>query len=200
MKTIVKSFVLIVVTVSSLLTACVSKYNLAASKTRVKELNKDNVATHNEQNKKLAHLSTSSKTIRQQEHFTPLPPFKVDSVFKAHYRYATEILWATYKPQTHSEANCLHEYQVHFLLQGKKESVVYTEDGKMIEVRSEILPYQLPEIVYEAIKNKYAEEQIVGAYAITNIYSDGSYVAVLKSKTQSTAKELIVSEKGLVVK
>jgi hypothetical protein len=39
----------------------------------------------------------------------------------------------------------------------------YAENGKLVEARSAILPDQLPENVYEAIKKEYPEDQIVAA-------------------------------------
>lgn len=205
MKTIVKYLVFVSIVTNSIFTACVSKRQIAVSNARIESLKQDSIRTHQVLAHKLKnadkkHVTSSPKSTSRLEHFTPLPPSKVDSVFRAHYREATNVIWANYQPNNHLEAHGTHEYQVHFELHEKKESVVYSDEGKMIEVRSEILPDQLPDIVYKAIKSKYADEQIVEAYAYTSIYSDGTYVAVLKSNSQAMLHEQIVSEKGLIVK
>lgn len=215
MKTIAKYLAIIILTSGTMMTACVSKKKMKASAARIEQLKKDSIATHHKLDTKLATITKKQevhekhvvkqetdmpKTVRNPEHFTPLPPSAVDSVFKISYPDAKEIVWTNEIVHNHSEASIEKAYKASFLVQEKRQTVVYAENGKWVEARSEILPDQLPEIVYEAIKKQFPDEQIVAATTYKSTRTNGSYTAVVKSKLHDVEKILIVAENGAIVK
>lgn len=221
MKTIAKYIAISIISTGTLFTACVSNKQMKASAAHIEQLKKDSIATHQKLDAKMAvvtekqktqvvhelreahavkHETHVSTTPTKPEHFTPLPPSGVESAFKLSYPDARETVWTN--EILHSQPDTLVEkaYKASFLVQAKRHTVVYAENGKMIEARSEILPEQLPENVYEAIKKQFPEEQIVSASTYKSSRTNGSYTAVVKSKLHAVEQILIVAENGTIVK
>jgi len=210
MKTIAKYLAIMIITSGTMFTSCVSKKKMRASVAHIEQLQKDSIATHYKLNAKMAiaekkqevheihvmkHETHVSKIPTNPERFTPLPPSQVASVFETSYPDANEIVWTN--EMSH---NTDKVYKASFLLRQKRETVVYDENGKLVETRSEILPDQLPENVYEAIKKQYPDEQIVAATTYKNARSNGSYTAAVKSRLHANERILILAENGTIVK
>ena len=196
-------------------TACVSKKKMQASASHIERLKKDSIATHYKLDAKMATIAKNqevheanvvipetqvSKTVSKPEHFTPLPPSAIDSIFKISYPVAKEIVWTKEILHNLSQTNIQKTYIATFLLHKKRHTVAYAENGNLVETKSEILPDQLPENVYKAIKKQFPKEQIVAATTYKSIKCNGSYTAVLKSKLYTEEKILIVAENGTIVK
>lgn len=224
MKTIAKYLAIIVVTSSTMFTACVSKKKMKASAAHIEQLKKDSIATHRKLDAKMAavakkqevnqahvanpateahvakHETHVSTVLTKPEHISPLPTSEVESAFKLSYPDAHNIVWTNEVLHSHPDTLAEKAFKASFLTHEKHHTVVYAENGKLVEARSEILPEQLPENVYEAIKKQFPEEQIVSASTFKSSRSDGSYTAVVKSKLHEVEKNLIIAENGTIVK
>ncbi len=228
MKTIVNYIATIIIISSTMYTACVSKKKMQASAAHIERLKNDSIATHHKLDAKMAaatkkqevrevhekqevgevhekHVEVTNETYIpttpiKPEHLAPLPPSGVESAFKASYPDASEIVWTNEMLHSHPDVNVEKAYKASFLVQQKRQTVVYAENGKLVEARSEILPDQLPENVYEAIKKEYPEDQIVAATTYKSTRTNGSYTALVKSKLHDVEKILIVEENGTIVK
>ena len=123
--------------------------------------------------------------------FSPLLVFSPD---------ASGIVWTNEVLHSHPDTLVEKAYKASFMVHEKRHTVIYAENAKLVEARSAILPDQLPENVYEAIKKEYPEDQIVSASTYKSTRTNGSYTAVVKSKLHDVEKKLIVAENGTIVK
>lgn len=216
MKNILHSLAFIVLSASFFFTSCASKRKAstkASAKTNTKAEQKSKTSEmkpaiiNTEIVKVETHTTTKTKVTKTEathvspEHITiatPLPPEKVSDVFKKSYPFASEITWtntmASSKPDQQT-----HDYKANFLLKEEKNTVIYAENGDLIESRAQILPDQLPQNVYTAIKNKYADAEIVSATTYKSTKVKGSYTAIVKSQAFATLTEVILTDTGVFV-
>jgi hypothetical protein len=83
----------------------------------------------------------------------------------------------------------------------KKGIVIYDSEGKIVEERHQTLIAQLPQPVYNAIKESYPECKIVEAYTYKNTSKEGSYYVVIKNITDLKKEQivLLITEDGTFV-
>jgi len=130
-----------------------------------------------------------------QKTLMPLPPQSVAAIFKKEYPYAAAIIWDDILPNGKNGKL----YLANFFLGDNKNSAIYNEKGIEVEKRSTILPDQLPQNVYDAIKNKYSDAQILSATTLRSTRTKGEYTAVVKSEAFATESEFILTDKGMFV-
>lgn len=123
---------------------------------------------------------------------TPTPPLAVAAIFKKEYPTASSTIWNDVVPESKNGKR----YLVSFLLGTNRNSAIFTENGTELERRSEILPVQLPQTVYNAIKNKYKDAEIISAATFHSTLSKGNYAAKVKSVEFAVISEFILTEKG----
>jgi hypothetical protein len=210
----------------TLFTACGSNKKLQASKAQVEQLKKDSIETHrklenekkktskvriekskqetvqtplpvNDNNTNPVVKKKSTSPIATSEVSKPLPPKVVANIFKTKYPTATEVIWTRRMPIVNVKNKNTRDYKAHFVIENKNNSVIYTENGTLIETREQILPDQLPPNIYAAIKSKYPDSNIVSAATIKNSKIQGSFIAVIKMQTEE--KELMLLENGTFV-
>lgn len=193
MKTIVIS-ILAAFLSSAMLTSCGSNKKMQASKAPVKNPKPDSIEIIREPSK----TASTPKTI-DKEAATPLPPNYIEDKFSGEHKLATNISWAK-EPVTNESGNPNH-YQAAYEENGKKNWVTYTESGIVVEERHEILTDQLPQNIYNSIKEKYPDFKIISAATYKHLKQDGSYAVVIRPATGAEQKELelIVRENGTFV-
>jgi len=123
---------------------------------------------------------------------SPAPPEKVAAIFKKEYPTASTSIWNQVVP----EGKDGKLYLVSFLIGANRNSAIFNENGIEIERRSEILPVQLPQTIYDAIKNKYKDAEIISATTFYSTVSKGNYAAKVKSEAFAIVSEFVITEKG----
>ena len=119
--------------------------------------------------------------------FVALPPSNVEKTFKNDYPNAADIFWAK-----ENETN--PNYKVTFSLAEKNNLLRYSENGTIIETRSEILPEQLPPNVLKSIMAKYPDAKILYVYTYKSTSSEGAYIVFIQ--TEGKEKEILLLENG----
>lgn len=144
---------------------------------------------------KVVTETTSVTTETPEKVFTPTPPTppeKVAAIFKKEYPAATTSIWNQMVP----EGKNGKMYLVSFLLGSNRNSAIFNENGIEIERRSEILPDQLPQTIYDAIKSKYKDAEIISATTFHSTLLKGNYAAKVKSESFAIVSEFILTDKG----
>ncbi|MGN6645617.1 MAG: hypothetical protein ACTHJT_03720 [Cytophaga sp.] len=122
-----------------------------------------------------------------------LPPASVEETFKREHMNAREASWA--KQDITENSN----YIVVYTEDNKRNSIIYSKGGSVVEERHQINIDQLPQNVYNSIKAKYPNYDIVSAATYKHTMKEGSYVAVVKplaNQTDMKEIELIIKEDG----
>jgi len=132
------------------------------------------------------------KTEKVATPITPTPPQTVASIFKKEYPNASATVWN----DVVTEGKNGKMYLVSFLLNNNRNSAIFNEKGVEVERRSEILPVQLPQNIYDAIKHKYKDAEIISASTFHSTLSKGNYAAKVKSEEFAIVSEFILNEKG----
>ena len=122
----------------------------------------------------------------------PAPPQVVMSNFNKEYPTANASVWNDMV----TDGKNGKMYLVSFLLGSNRNSAIFNDKGFEIERRSEILPVQLPHTIYDAIKNKYKDAEIISASTFHSTVSRGQYAAKVKSESYAIVSEFILTEKG----
>lgn len=130
----------------------------------------------------------------------PFPPAIVSSVFGESYPTIKKVLWTKETSATKPEGIKIQDYKANFLIEENSHSVVYSQDGELMETRVQILPAQLPQGIHTAIKNKYADAYVVSAQTFKHSKREGSYAVIIGSKSFLKDIELILMENGTIVK
>ncbi len=130
----------------------------------------------------------------------PFPPVMVSANFKSVYPAIKQVQWAKTKPALNAATTDPEHYQANFAIADNAWSVLYTENGEVVETRTEILPSQMPLDVHLAIQQKYPNAEVISAATFKHVGHKGSYVAHLKSPTDSNPIEVILTEAGEFVK
>ena len=123
---------------------------------------------------------------------TSKPLESVAANFNKEYPSATTAIWNEVVPEGQNGKL----YLVSFMLDKTRNSAIYTEKGIEVERRSEILPAQLPQTIYDAIKNKYKDAEIISATTFHSTVSKGNYAAKVKSEAFAITSDFILTEKG----
>ncbi len=203
MKTTLYSLALLMLVTCALFTACGPSKKLQFSKAQVKQLKKDSIETRhkldekNTANKDKTKTSKSTLATFDTKAYKPLPPIVVENSFKSKYASATEVVWTKKMPLVKVKNKDTRYYKADFLMEKNTNSVVYSENGELIEVRAQILADQLPPNIHDAITKKYPNATIVSATTFKNTKINGSYTAIIKA--QSEEKEVILMENGTFV-
>ncbi len=168
--------------------------------------------TANVENNKTAETKTKTPPVKEKTvvkktevkktevAYTPLPPTTIENNFKSKYPTATGAVWTKEVPLIKVENKNARDYKVNFSLDNNNNTVIYSENGDLIESRTQISPDQLPPNVMNAIKKKYPEAHIVSASTFKNSKINGSYSAIIKPQAQAAAeKEVILMENGTFV-
>jgi hypothetical protein len=230
MKIILNSVVFFVLIVFTFSTACVPNKKLRASQNRVAQLTQDSVDTHRKLDEKAALLEEKNKEVfavsnvlpeekkelvvskalpeekkaraaaitPHVELVAPFPPAIVASVFNINYPTIKDVLWT--KETTTVKPEKAKDYKANFSIEHDHYSVVYSQDGELMETRVKILPAQLPQGIHTAIKNKYADAYVVSAETFKHSKREGSYAVMIGSKSFLKDIELILMENGEIVK
>ena len=132
------------------------------------------------------------------EVYEALPPLIIEKAFKSDYPSAKNVVWTIEKPTLTLEHN--RTYKANFAMAETKIWAVYGRNGVIIETEEQILPEQLPAVIYDAIKSKYPEVYIVSASLIKSHKVKGSYAAVIRPYVMADRTEIILSENGTFVR
>jgi hypothetical protein len=208
MKSVSHFLGLLILVACALSTSCVSNKKMKAATAHIEQLKKDSIATHhklNEKNVVVVKNKTSVDTaqkvaiIPKTDIVQPFPPIAVANVFNTDYPSASEVIWTKEMPLLKKENINTRDYRVTFVFEKNKKSVIYSEKGKVIETKEQILPDQLPPNIYSAIKKKYPDFIIVSASTLKSLKINGSYTVVISNSTRTDEKELILMENGTFV-
>ena len=208
MKSVSHFLGLLILVACALSTSCVSNKKMKAATAHIEQLKKDSIATHhklNEKNAVVVKNKVSVDTVQKvavvpkNDAIQPLPPLIVADAFNKDYPSASEIVWTKEIPLLKSENKNTRDYRVTFVFEKNKKSVIYSEKGKVVETKEQILPDQLPPNIYSAIKKKYPDFNIVSASTLKSLKINGSYTVVISNSTRTDEKELILMENGTFV-
>jgi hypothetical protein len=120
------------------------------------------------------------------------PSKMVMTNFNKEYPSAISSVWNTIVPESKNGKM----YLVSFMIGTNRNSSIFTEKGIEVERRSEILPVQLPQNVYDAIRNKYNDAEILSASTYNSTLSKGNYATKVKSEAFAVISEFILTDKG----
>lgn len=120
-------------------------------------------------------------------------------MFTKTYPTAVDANWIKKATLINTKEKPSNDYKVNFLLDNNRNSILYSEAGKVLETKTQILTDQLPPIIMKAIKNKYPGVQIVSASTFKNSTIKGTYSAVIKTHPEAEERELIIKEDGTFV-
>jgi hypothetical protein len=190
-----------------LFTACGPSKKLKASRAQVNQLKKDSIEARKKNDEKNAvdkntadkTTSTTPLSTYDTKSYIPLPPDAVDNNFKSKYPAATQIVWTKRMPLVKTKTKNAMDYKATFVIEKNNNSVIYSENGVLIERREQIAPDQLPPNIYDAITKKYPKATIVSATNFKNLKLNGAYTAIIKPKEQSQEIEVILTENGTFV-
>jgi len=189
---------------SGLLTSCSKGKQIASSKPTEK-LHKDTT--------EITRQPTTGTTIQRSVE-TPdhngtvvfLPPPQIKDRFTLEHASATETTWVKENTSANASENTgtadnTANYKAFYSESGKKNWVTYSETGLVVEERHELLVDQLPQNLYNSIKQKYPDSKILSASTYKHLKKEGSYAVVIKSESSIEAKpvELILRENGSYV-
>ncbi len=144
--------------------------------------------------------TTPVPSVRTEDENVSLPPVRVASVFATSYPAASKVWWTRKAPHTQLVDKATGHYKADFLVAANTNSVIYDENGKLVESREEILPVQLPPNILEAIKKKYPNTFVLSASTFKSTQMEGSYAAILRSTAQSDDIEVVMTETGEFIK
>jgi len=208
MKSISHFLGLLILVACALSTSCVSNKKMKAATAHIEQLKKDSITTHHKLNEKNAivvknkvPVDTAKKAsvVTKIDAVEPLPPIAVAKAFNTDYPSASEVVWAKEMPLLKNGNKNTRDYRATFVFEKNKKSVIYSEKGKVIETKEQILPDQLPPNIYSAVKNKYPDFTIVSASTLKSLKINGSYTVVISNSTRTDEKELILMENGTFV-
>lgn len=128
----------------------------------------------------------------------PFPPEMVAIEFKNNYPNFTQPMWSKSPTSVSSNSMQTNLYRVDFKNETQENSATYTEIGERIETKVKILPEQLPQNIYEAIKVKYPGSLIISAFTYSSKKSNATYFVILKTEFPVQKKELIINENGVI--
>lgn len=196
MKAVYNIVGILVITFSGLLMSCNSSTKMHASKQPVQKVKADTTETVDGKN---IRPDTIKKI--QTETLGSLPPSKIEDQFSAEHSLATNVTWAKETTPINSNESSNSNYKAVYTENGKKNWITYAATGDIIEERHEILKDQLPQNIYNSIKQKYPDTEIVSVSTYKHLKHDGSYAVSVKpiSDTDSKEMELILRENGTVV-
>jgi hypothetical protein len=222
MKHFIKSVLILALSIPSLFLSCVSNTRLKASNAKILQLQKDSINTANQlaiknlaistqklineekliaEEKKIAEEKANKKTIDiPKVEFVPFPPTIVSNKFNITYTDAAEVFWFRDNSITDIGQTPNKVYKVKFLINKINNSLIYNEDGNIIETRVQILPAQLPPNIYQAIKAKHPLANIISAQTYRNTSNNGTYAAIIQPTNNKDELEVVLTEKGFFVK
>lgn len=173
------------------LTSCTSNRKMQSSNPPAGQIKKDTagVARESKNATVVPEKNTTTKTTVTET----LPPTSIQETFKKDHVNAREASWAKHDMTEDSH------YIVVYTEDNKTNSIIYSKGGSIIEERHQINVDQLPQNIYNAIKAKYPNYDIVSAATYKHTTKEGSYVAVVKPQANQTDMkevELIIKEDG----
>lgn len=163
-----------------------------ATKSKISPAKEEEIKTTVVTTEKIVTETTVVVTEKPDAIYTTKPLENVAVIFNKEYPTASASVWNEVVP----EGKNGKLYLVSFLLGDNRNSAIYNEKGIEVEKRSEILPIQLPHTVYDAIKNKYKDAEIISASTFHSTVSKGNYAAKVKSEAFAIVSEFILTEKG----
>lgn len=180
--------------------SCVSSKKSSTTTVPIEKQKKESVTTPNSKGKKKINVIKKDNPPKamnlsgseNKDVFVVAPPTRVGQTFHQSYPSARDVLWTKQKSSTHYKAN--------FFLDDNKQSVIYAENGDWIETSTQILPDQLPQQVYNAIKHEYPGVFVVSATSIKNVNNRASYSAVIRKETKASEREVTLTDQGLFLK
>jgi hypothetical protein len=213
MKTTFKFLALIALATSLFVTSCVSTKKMKVSQAHIDSLKKDSIETHKKLNEKSAVNNDNTNIVSQNKRKkenkkitivslptdTSLPPDTISRIFNTDYPNASEVMWTLEESSLKNENKKIKNYKVCCLLQGNKSTLIYSEKGKMLEIRIQITQDQLPPNIYTAVKSKYPDHIFKSVSTVKNIKSNGSYIVVITNQTRTEEKEIRLMENGKFV-
>lgn len=115
--------------------------------------------------------------------------------FSNSHNAASDVIWEEYISDTKTK-----NYKVTYKEDSKTNSIVYATDGSIIEERQSILIDQLPQDIYNAIKEMYPNYKIMDASTYKHTNKEGSYIVHIKpaSALDVNEMELIFKENGSI--
>lgn len=139
------------------------------------------------------------KIVLENDNLSPFPPPAVASSFKNSYPIFSQLAW-TKIPSTllHSATNT-YTYKADFRQDNIENTATYSETGQWIESKVKILPEQLPQNIYDAIKKKYPDAQIISAFTYKSSKINATYWVIIQTLAPVQQKELTINENGTFV-
>ncbi len=182
---------------SALITSCSTHKNMQASTAPVQKTKPDSIIINRPEDRNI----TKRNNRQQTETITASVPPVIKEEFKKAHSEATDVVWSKKTSFAGSTNNALTTYKAVFVSNNKSNWIIYSENGELIEERQEIKTDQLPQNVYNAIKQKYPDSDIVLATTYKHLKQDGSYYALIVplSGVEKKEIELILRENGSFV-
>lgn len=198
MKNIFIATIFAAIISSLLLTSCSTNKKTQASKAPVKNIKTDTVEVARENNRSTTISKSDKETI------VAVPPIQIGQTFSRDHSEASGISWAkeTTAADTHTNDLNKNTYTVTYKENDKNNWLTYSESGVIVEERHEILIDQLPQNIYNSIKNEYPNSTILSASTYKHVKSEGTYAVRIrptKNEVESNERELIVRENGTFV-
>lgn len=137
--------------------------------------------------------------VKKETDFAPVPPLIVENNFKSSYNNATNVVWFKEVPNHNLAAKESTDYRVMFAMLEMRNSAIYDVNGDLVEIRMQINPDQMPNIVHEKIKLKYTDCTILSASTVKNKHHKGAYVVFLKSQAIPESKEIVITDMGEII-
>ena len=164
-----------------------SKPKTVYSKTIKKESKtKTSLNTQKKQNDSIKINSKNTEIANESN--LKLPSDAALKTFKATYPTINDALWAR-ELIPNSKAN---NYKVYFIFNKVKNWELYSEEGYLIESRTEILEAQLPLNIHDAIKAKYPDVIIVSTSVCKKTNSNATYSAIIKQTNEGIEREIVL--------
>jgi predicted membrane-bound dolichyl-phosphate-mannose-protein mannosyltransferase len=157
-------------------------------------------ANKNMQASKQSKTNTSQEKAAVTKNKQGISILDIEETFKKQHVRATDIVWAK-DSMLNKDTNHSKTHQLNYTEDGKKNTIIYGIDGKVVEERHQILIDQLSQPAYNAIKEGYPECKIVEAYIYRNTNKEGSYYVITKNITDLKKEQvvLLIREDGTFV-
>lgn len=165
--------------ISALLSSCSSGKKVQASTTPSTTIKKESTVTG----------PKKEEVVTPETKSTEVPPSDLKDNFANRFPLAKNVSWEKSSDLTDASATTA-QYKVVFVEDGKTNWIIYSEKGDILEERQQIEIDQLPQNIYNAIKEKYPTYKIALATTYKHTHKEGSYAVVLKPVSPNDTKEI----------
>lgn len=169
--------------------------NKSTSKSKIQSKTADSLTNAPKTNAK--NILNVPKKILVNDNLNTFPPASVSTSFKTNFPITTQLAWTKISHTMPFKTANTYFYKAEFKRENNQNTATYTESGELVESKVKILPEQLPQNIYDAIKKKYTDAQILSAYTYKSTQNSATYFVLIKFPLQLQEKELTIMENGI---